>query len=102
MSTSGTATFDNQDRRDGQWNETVGSVKLAVGNLVGNAALKREGLHQQEEGQGQKAAGQVKDFTAGTRDRIVGDVGSGIAGMVGNKEAQGMLQSEVLLVCCWS
>lgn len=40
FSNTGAATIDNEDRRQGAWDETVGSMKKAVGNLTGNAALK--------------------------------------------------------------
>ena len=40
LSTTGEATIENKDRRDGQWNETVGSIKQAVGNVIGSQDLK--------------------------------------------------------------
>jgi len=40
FSSTGEATVDNEDRRRGAWDETAGSVKKAVGNLTGSAALK--------------------------------------------------------------
>ena len=40
FSNTGEAVVDNQDRRQGAWDETVGSVKKAVGNLAGNENLK--------------------------------------------------------------
>ncbi|KAF8429235.1 hypothetical protein EV426DRAFT_215548 [Tirmania nivea] len=94
FSNTGEATVDNEDRRKGAWDETVGSVKKAVGNLTGNAALKDAGACQEQEGQERKAAGQVKDFTSGAADRVAGTIGSGVASMVGNTDAQADFQKQ--------
>ncbi|KAI5811364.1 hypothetical protein DFH27DRAFT_597154 [Peziza echinospora] len=91
---SGTATLDNQDRRDGQWNETVGSAKKALGNLTGNESLKASGTRQEQEGQGQKAAGQLTDLASGTADRLTGTVGGGLSSLVGNTSAQAEYQHQ--------
>lgn len=40
FSSTGEVTKDNEDRRQGSWDETVGSVKKAVGNLTGSTSLK--------------------------------------------------------------
>lgn len=65
ISSSGAATIDNQDRRDGKFNQVIGSGKEAVGNAVGSDDLRREGMNQNAEGQGQEAAGQIADFATG-------------------------------------
>lgn len=106
LSSSGAATVDNQDRRDGKFNQAVGSGKEFVGNAVGSDNLKREGREQNAEGQGQEAAGQIADFASGVgkftflliaqlsdinwilANRVTGTIGSLASGIVGNKEAQ--------------
>ncbi|RPB24271.1 hypothetical protein L211DRAFT_837654 [Terfezia boudieri ATCC MYA-4762] len=94
FSNTGETTVDNQDRRQGAWDETVGSVKKAVGNLTGNAALKDAGARQEQEGQEQKAAGQIKDLTSGAADRVAGTIGSGMASLTKNTEAQADFQKQ--------
>lgn len=65
LSSSGAATLDNQNRRDGKSNQIVGSGKEFVGNAIGSDNLKREGRDQNAEGKGQEAAGQIADFASG-------------------------------------
>lgn len=65
MSSSGAATVDNQNRREGKSDQFVGSGKEFVGNAIGSDSLKREGREQNAQGQGQEAAGQVTDFASG-------------------------------------
>ncbi|KAF8467347.1 hypothetical protein BDZ91DRAFT_723883 [Kalaharituber pfeilii] len=94
FSNTGEATVDNQERREGQREETAGSVKKAIGNITGNTSLKNEGARQEEEGQSRKAAGQVKDLTSGTADRLAGAAGGGVAAMMGNPDAQSGFQKQ--------
>lgn len=86
LSTAG-ATIDNHDRQAGAYHQTMGSIKEATGNLIGSPDLVREGRTENQEGQGQQAAGQVKDYTQGAIDRMVGAVGSATATVVGNEDA---------------
>jgi uncharacterized protein YjbJ (UPF0337 family) len=65
----------------------VGSGKEFVGNLVGAEGLKREGIQQNREGQGQEAQGQLSDLGKGLTDRVGGTIGGAVAGLTGN-EAQ--------------
>ena len=65
MSSSGAAAVDDQNRRDGQWNQTVGSAKEAVGGLLGSQELKNRGAEQNEEGKRQEAQGQLSDLGGG-------------------------------------
>jgi len=87
LSASGVA-LSNEDRREGGAKETMGSVKETVGHLVGSDDMVYQGRRQNQEGQGQKAAGQVKDYVEGTTDRVGGGVGSAAAGLVGNREKE--------------
>jgi uncharacterized protein YjbJ (UPF0337 family) len=64
--------IDNQDRREGQWKETVGSVKESIGSLIGNKNLQQEGRDQSNEGQAQSAIGQATDWVQGSVDRLRG------------------------------
>lgn len=65
LSSSGAATIDNKNRREGKSDQFVGSGKEFVGNAIGSDSLKREGREQNAEGQGQEAAGQITDFASG-------------------------------------
>ncbi|MCJ1483179.1 hypothetical protein MMC06_003346 [Schaereria dolodes] len=79
---------DSPDRTEGSWNQTVGSAKESIGNFVGADGLKAEGIQQNREGKGQEAQGQLSDLGSGMTDRVKGAVGSGVAGLTGNKADQ--------------
>lgn len=83
LSSTGAATKDNPDRSHGAWDQTVGSGKETLGNLVGNENLKREGREQNLQGQGQEAKGQLADFGEGVTERVKGSVGGAVAGLTG-------------------
>jgi uncharacterized protein YjbJ (UPF0337 family) len=84
-------TVDNEDRTAGKKDQLVGSGKEFVGNAIGSPDLKREGRQQNQEGQGREAAGQIKDYVGGAADRVTGAIGSAVAGLTGNPQAQGRL-----------
>jgi uncharacterized protein YjbJ (UPF0337 family) len=86
VSTSGVSK-DDPNRTEGSYNQMVGSGKEFVGNLVGAEGLKREGIQQNREGQGQEAQGQLSDLGKGLTDRVGGTIGGAVAGLTGN-EAQ--------------
>lgn len=88
LSSSGAPAVDNEDRTQGQWNQTVGSAKETLGGLLGNENLKQQGREQNREGQGQEAKGQLSDLGSGIGDRVSGTVGGAIAGLSGNTAAQ--------------
>jgi uncharacterized protein YjbJ (UPF0337 family) len=71
-SSSGAVHVDNEDRRQGQWKETVGSAKESVGSLIGNKDLQQSGRDQSKEGQAQSAIGQATDWIQGSVDRLRG------------------------------
>ncbi|KAI5853987.1 hypothetical protein BZA05DRAFT_473312 [Tricharina praecox] len=93
FSTSG-VTVDNEDRIGGKKDQFVGSGKEFMGNTLGNDALVREGRRQNDEGQGREAAGQIKDYVGGAADRVTGAIGSVVAGITGNPQAQSAYQSQ--------
>ncbi|PVH91155.1 hypothetical protein DM02DRAFT_367551 [Periconia macrospinosa] len=80
----GGVAASDPNRSQGSWNQTVGSAKEAVGNLVGAQGLKQEGIRQNKEGQGQEAEGQLSDLGKGVKDRVGGTVGGAVAGLTGN------------------
>lgn len=94
LSSSGAPAKDNSDRTDGQWNQTIGSLKETTGNLLGNENLKQQGREQNLEGQGQEAKGQLSDLGQGISDRVGGTVGGAIAGLSGNTAAQKAYQDQ--------
>jgi uncharacterized protein YjbJ (UPF0337 family) len=79
---------DSSDRTEGSWNQTVGAAKESIGNLVGHDGLKQAGIEQNQQGKAQEAQGQLNDLGQGIMDRGKGAVGSAVAGLTGDKEAQ--------------
>lgn len=72
----------------------MGSAKETLGNVVGSDQMVYEGRRKNQEGQGQEAAGQVKDYVEGAADRVTGAVGSAAAALVGNKEKEAEFQRQ--------
>ncbi|KAF2251166.1 hypothetical protein BU26DRAFT_517881 [Trematosphaeria pertusa] len=85
VNASGGVAKDDPNRTQGSWNQTVGSAKEAVGNLVGAEGLKQEGIRQNREGKGQEAQGQMSDLGKGIQDRLGGTIGGAVAGLTGNQ-----------------
>jgi uncharacterized protein YjbJ (UPF0337 family) len=85
VNASGGMAKDDPNRSAGSWNQTMGSAKETVGNLVGADGLKQEGIRQNEEGKGQEAQGQLSDLGKGVSDRVGGAVGGAVAGLTGNQ-----------------
>jgi uncharacterized protein YjbJ (UPF0337 family) len=84
ISGSGAAVADNTDRSQGNWNQTLGSAKEALGGLIGNESLKSAGRQQNLEGQQQEAKGQLSDLGNGIAGRAQGAVGSAVSGLTGD------------------
>jgi uncharacterized protein YjbJ (UPF0337 family) len=84
VSASGVAEND-PNRSAGSWNQTLGSGKETLGNLVGNESLKQQGAQQNQEGKEQEAKGQLSDLGSGIADRVSGTVGGAVAGVTGNE-----------------
>ena len=61
---------------------------------MGAEGLKREGIHQNREGKGQEAQGQLSDLGGGMTDRVKGAAGSALAGLTGNKDDQEKYQAK--------
>jgi uncharacterized protein YjbJ (UPF0337 family) len=88
ISSSGAPAKDNSDRTQGQWDQTMGSAKETVGNLIGSADLKQQGREQNLQGQGQEAKGQLNDLGKGVSDRVQGAVGGAAAALTGDRTEQ--------------
>ena len=55
---------------------------------MGSESLKKEGDRQYNEGKGQEAEGQVRDFGEGVKGRVGGAVGGMVAGVTGDKDKE--------------
>merc|ERR1711964_704519 len=88
ISSFGAPAKDNSQRTQGQWDQTVGSAKETVGNLVGSADLKQQGREQNLQGQSQEAKGQLSDLGKGVSDRVQGAVGGAAAALTGDRAEQ--------------
>ncbi|KAI7283352.1 hypothetical protein KC345_g3008 [Hortaea werneckii] len=85
---SGGVAKNDPERQGGQWDQTMGSAKETVGNLVGAEGLKKEGRDQNAQGQAREAQGQLSDLGSGMADRAKGTVGGAVAGAMGNEKVQ--------------
>ncbi|KAI9835043.1 MAG: hypothetical protein M1819_002595 [Sarea resinae] len=94
VSSSGAVAKDDPNRSAGSWNQTVGSAKETVGNLVGAQGLKQEGIDQNREGKGQEAQGQLSDLGSGYVDRAKGAFGGAVAGLTGDETEQERRQKQ--------
>ena len=83
---TGAVAKDDPNRANGSWDQTVGSAKESLGNLIGNESLRRTGAEQNAAGKEQEAKGQLKDWGAGIQDRAQGAVGGIAAAVSGNRE----------------
>jgi len=81
-------TKSDSGRSGGSWNQTVGSAKESIGNLIGNENLRQEGIRQNAEGKSQEAKGQVQDFSEGITKRVQGTLGSVGAAITGDRESE--------------
>ena len=88
LSSSGVPAKDSSDRTQGAWDQTIGSGKETVGNLIGSEDLKRQGREQNAAGRVQEAKGQLDDLSSGIGDRLSGAVGGAVAGLTGDRAAQ--------------
>lgn len=85
---TGAVAKDNENRPTGQWDQTLGSTKEAVGNLIGNENLRRGGAEQNAAGKEQEAKGQLTDFGKGIQNRAMGALGSVGAAVTGDREGE--------------
>ncbi|MCJ1366724.1 hypothetical protein MMC16_005854 [Acarospora aff. strigata] len=86
--TTGAISTDDPNRATGSYNQTIGSGKETLGNLLGAQDLKRSGAEQKRQGEGQEAQGQLSDFGSGIGDRVAGKVGMVGAVVMGDEEAE--------------
>ncbi len=85
---SGGIAHDDPRRQEGSYNQTMGSAKEMVGNMLGADGLKKEGQQQNAQGKGLEAEGQLADFGSGMKDRAQGTLGGMAAGITGDREKQ--------------
>lgn len=85
IGSEGGVAQDSPDRTQGQYDQTVGSVKEAAGNLLGNESLRQSGRDQNAHGQAQQAKGQLSDLGQGIGDRVHGAVGGAAAALTGDR-----------------
>ncbi|KAJ5626931.1 hypothetical protein N7528_004358 [Penicillium herquei] len=89
--TGATAT-DNTQRSTGSWDQTVGSAKESLGNMIGNENLRQAGIQQNAAGKEQEARGQLKDFGEGLQNRAQGTIGGIAAAVTGDREQEKKFQ----------
>ncbi|KAF9891893.1 hypothetical protein FE257_002856 [Aspergillus nanangensis] len=85
---TGAVAHDNSQRATGSWDQTVGSAKESVGNMLGNEELRRAGVEQNARGKGVEAEGQLRDYGDGVQDRVKGGVGKAVAAATGDREQE--------------
>lgn len=85
---TGAVVQDDPNRPSGSWDQTVGSAKESLGNMVGNENLRRTGAEQNAAGKEQEAKGQLKDFGAGVQNRAQGTLGTIGAAVTGDREQE--------------
>ncbi|KAJ5593972.1 uncharacterized protein N7459_000180 [Penicillium hispanicum] len=85
---TGAAAKDDPNRSTGSWDQTVGSAKESLGNVIGNENLRRAGVEQNAAGKEQEAKGQLKDWGEGIHDRAQGALGGLGAAVSGDREAE--------------
>jgi len=85
---TGATAKDDPDRSTGSWDQTIGSAKESLGNLVGNENLRRTGAEQNASGKSQEAKGQLRDLGQGISDRAQGALGSIGAAVTGDRSEE--------------
>lgn len=88
ISGEGGVAKDGEERTQGRYDQTMGSVKEATGNLLGNQSMVQDGRDQNARGQGQEAKGQLKDLKQGVGERVQGRLGGAVAGLTGDRDEQ--------------
>lgn len=89
---TGATAADNTQRSTGSWDQTVGSAKESLGNLIGNEGLRQAGVQQNAAGKEQEARGQLKDLGEGLQDRAQGTIGGIAAAVTGDREQEKKFQ----------
>jgi len=89
--TGATAT-DDPNRSNGSWDQTVGSAKESLGNMIGNESLRKAGVEQNAAGKEQEAKGQLKDWGEGIQNRAQGALGGVAAAVSGDRNERKKFQ----------
>ncbi|KAJ5651884.1 hypothetical protein N7507_009310 [Penicillium longicatenatum] len=89
--TGATAT-DDPNRSTGSWDQTVGSAKESLGNMIGNESLRKAGVEQNAAGKEQEAKGQLKDWGEGMQNRAQGALGGVAAAVTGDRDEEKKFQ----------
>jgi uncharacterized protein YjbJ (UPF0337 family) len=89
---TGAVAKDNEDRTSGSWNQTLGSAKESIGNLIGSENLRQQGINQNQQGKEQEAKGQLADLGAGIQNRAQGALGNVGAAVLGDRDQQAKYQ----------
>ncbi|KAJ5749345.1 uncharacterized protein N7511_011041 [Penicillium nucicola] len=82
---TGAVAKENEKRSDGSWDQTLGSAKESVGNIIGNENLRKAGEQQNAAGKEQEAKGQLKDWGEGIQNRAQGALGTVGAAVTGDR-----------------
>ncbi|KAJ6114503.1 hypothetical protein N7486_000281 [Penicillium sp. IBT 16267x] len=85
---TGAIATDDPSRSTGSWDQTVGSAKESLGNLIGNESLRKAGVEQNAAGKEQEAKGQLKDWGEGIQNRAQGTLGGVAAAVAGDREEE--------------
>ncbi|KAB8072670.1 hypothetical protein BDV29DRAFT_148966 [Aspergillus leporis] len=85
---TGATAKDREQRSTGSWDQTVGSAKESLGNMLGNENLRKEGEEQNLRGKGAEAEGQLKDFGEGAANRVQGGLGKVAAATTGDRTGE--------------
>ncbi|KAI9782149.1 MAG: hypothetical protein M1816_001983 [Peltula sp. TS41687] len=85
---SSNPTNNAPSRTSASTNQTLGSAKETLGNLIGSDDLKRSGAEQNERGKGEEAEAQLSDLGSGIGDRAKGRVGNVVAAVTGDDAKQ--------------
>ncbi|KAJ5234078.1 uncharacterized protein N7469_005844 [Penicillium citrinum] len=85
---TGAVAKDDPKRSNGSWDQTIGSTKEAVGNMIGNENLRRTGAEQNAAGKEQEAKGQLMDWGSGMQSRAQGALGTVGAAVTGDRSEE--------------
>ncbi|BDD57141.1 hypothetical protein MPDQ_003487 [Monascus purpureus] len=76
------------NKPSGTWDQTIGSSKESLGNLLGHENLRKSGQEQNATGKAQEAENMVSDWGEGVASRVMGALGSVGAAVKGDTEHQ--------------